>query len=123
MQAIADQAGTNTGVLNNRLHRARKKDHDPDRQQPPNKKRKGDHNKDKTRYPKQPTTKKKSNDNKHKIGQTTKQKQKLEQTTTPDASKTVFRNKGQEGLSYINTIPCVAGNRGDPLFVIPGGLR
>ena len=63
MPAIADRAGTNSGVLNKCLRRARKKDHDPDRQQPPNKKRKGDHNKDKTRYPKQLTTKKKINDN------------------------------------------------------------
>jgi len=97
MWAIADRAGTSTGVLNECLHRARKKDHDPDRQQPPNKKRKGDHNKDNTRYPKQPTTKKKSNNkNKHRANSKTKTKTRTKKHT--GCSQTVFINKGQEGL-------------------------
>ena len=51
------------------------------------------------------------------------EKQKLEQIITPDASKLVFINKGQEGLSYINTIPCVTTNRAPPLFMGTGGAR
>ena len=50
-------------------------------------------------------------------------KQKLEQRITPEVAQIVFIYKGQDGLSYINTRNCSAGNGDNPLFMVPGGLR
>ncbi len=50
-------------------------------------------------------------------------KQKLEQRITLDVAKQYLLIKGQEGLSYINTRNCSAGNGADPLFMPPGEAR
>ena len=50
-------------------------------------------------------------------------KQKLEQRITPEVAQIVFIYKGQDGLSYINTRNCSAGNGDNPLFMVPGGAR
>ena len=70
------------------------------------------------------TTKSKQvNDEQQQETYTSTTKQQNEIGTTPDASKLVFINKGQEGLSYINTRNCSAGGGDDPLFMPPGEAR